>query len=148
MVITEVNFQLAGSCQFIDIFLSTHKGEFIDTQIGRLSGNWHWKFEDGIVETTYVTGATVSQVPPARRVLSGIMKINMAQINCPLSDAQLLFLSYKSTEFRIEDNKVTIMIEGQFTGGPGNYVNAIGDLTLVSINGPIEKGAGRLMLKR
>lgn len=148
MGITEVNFNLAGSCQFIDVFLGTHGRELVDTQTGRLSGKWQWQFEDGIDETSYVTGATVSQMAPAGKVLSGIMQINMVQVDCPTSGAELLFLSYKSTEFKIEDNKLTIMIEGWFTGGTGKYADAIGDLTFVSINGLIEKGAGRLMLKR
>lgn len=147
MAPTEINFQLTGSCQFIDVFLSTHKGEFVSTQTGRLSGNWQWQFENGIVETSYVTGATVSQIASASIVLSGLIKINMVQINGPSSDAQLLFLSYKSTEFSIEDSKVTIAIAGQFTGGAGKYVDASGDLTFVSTNGLIEKGAGRLILR-
>ena len=142
----EFGFQLTGSCQCVDVFLNARRNYYSGAQSGRLTGTWRWSFDNGTVGSTYVSGATTSQMTPQGESLVGIIKISMFSLDGSPSDSNLLFLSYESTELRIEDNKVSISIEGSFTGGTGDYADAAGGLTLTSVNGLIQEGSGTLIL--
>ncbi len=141
----ELKFKLTGSCQFKGILLDTQKVPFVNFEKGRLIGVWQWQFDNGTVETTHVSGAVTTQVSSERKLFLGIIKINMPGMNRFPSATELLFLSYELTEFRIENNKATIVIEGHFTGGTGQYADVSGELTIVTVNGLIKEGTGRLI---
>ena len=142
----ELGFQLNGSCQCVDVFLNARRNYYSGAQSGRLTGTWQWRFDNGTVGSTYVSGATTSQMTPEGESLVGIIKISMFSLDGSPSDSNLLFLSYESTALHIEDNKVSISIEGSFTGGTGDYTDAEGSLALTSVNGLIQEGSGTLIL--
>ena len=63
-IMKEFGFHLTGSCQCVDGFLNARKNYYSGAQSGRLTGTWRWSFDNGTVGSTYVSGATTSQMTP------------------------------------------------------------------------------------
>ena len=143
---TKRYFTLTGGYQFADTYPVDNQEPFIHAEAGRLTGSFHWEFEDGTSGNTHVNGATANRMVPEGNSLFGTMRINMFELEGLPRDEHLLFLQYVSSDFRLEGSQVIITVVGQFVGGTGNYAGASGTLELTSVNGYIGTGTGTLIV--
>lgn len=143
----KIDFKVAGGYQFAEGYMIQQDDPLILAQAGQLTGSWHWTFDDGQKGNTHVNGATTNRVlATGKNELFGTMQINMYELENNPKEQDLLYLAYQSREFKVEGNRVTITVVGEFIGGTGKYKDASGHLTVTSTNGFFEDGAGTIYL--
>lgn len=139
-----LSFTITGAYQFTETFTVHSDNPFVHADAGRIAGAWHLTFEDGTAGNCHVNGATANRITPTGAALFGTMQINMFEVTGDASRTDLLYLSYVSSSFEVDDPNVDIVVEGTFVGGAGRYAGASGTLRLRSINGYIGEGSGTL----
>lgn len=142
-----LKFEITGGYAFAQTFDLINPDAGLFSKAGLLVGSWHWNFEDGTTGSTHLEAATAVRITPKASALMGTMQLNMFELQGTPPGEDLLYLAYEGIDFQFDGSKASFVVEGQFIGGKGKYVNATGHIKVTSVNGFIEKGEGVLHLR-